>query len=78
MDHNPLLYLETANLGVVEQRWVPQLAEFNFEVHYTSGRLNLNADVLSRIPVAPEPEVEDTKKALQRIAYETQHGQGRE
>lgn len=50
-DHNPLRYLETANLGAVEQRWVAQLAEYNFEVRYKPGRLNMNADVLSRIPV---------------------------
>lgn len=39
-----------------------QLAEFNFEVHYKPGRMNQNADVLSRIPVATEPEVEDEEK----------------
>lgn len=33
-DHNPLRYLETANLGAVEQRLAAQLAEFNFEVCY--------------------------------------------
>lgn len=31
-DHNPLRYLETANLGAVWQRWIAQLAEFDFEV----------------------------------------------
>ena len=61
-DHNPLRYLETANLSAVEERWVAQLAEFNFEVHYKPGRMNQNADVLSRIPVAAEPEVEDVEK----------------
>lgn len=36
-DHNPLRYLETANLGAVEQRWMAQLAEFDFEVYYKPG-----------------------------------------
>lgn len=58
-DHNPLRYLDTANLGAVEQRWVAQLAEFHFEVLYKPGRLNQNADVLSRLPVQSEPEKED-------------------
>ncbi len=49
-DHNPLRYLETANLGAVEQRWMAQLSEFDFEVYYKPGRQNTNADVLSRIP----------------------------
>lgn len=61
-DHNPLRYLETANLGAVEQRWVAQLAEHDFEVHYKPGRQNTNADVLSRLPTTEEPEVEDTGK----------------
>lgn len=61
-DHNPLRYLETANLGAVEQRWVAQLAEFNFEVYYKPGRQNINADVLSRIPSGEEPEQEDSTK----------------
>lgn len=61
-DHNPLRHLETANLGAVEQRWVAQLAEFNFEVHYKPGKSNQNADVLSRLPVTIEPETEDTGK----------------
>ncbi|GAA6108228.1 uncharacterized protein cuzd1.1, partial [Tachysurus ichikawai] len=30
-DHNPLRYLETANLGAVEQSWIAQLSEFDFE-----------------------------------------------
>lgn len=61
-DHNPLRYLENANLGAVEQRWVAQLAEYDFEVRYKPGKDNANADALSRIPQALEPEVADTDK----------------
>lgn len=39
-NHNPLRHLERANLGAVKQRWVAQLAEFNFEIHYKPGRSN--------------------------------------
>lgn len=69
-DHNPLRYLETANLGAVEQRWVAQLSEFNFEVCYKPGRQNVNADVLSRIPWGIEPEKDDTGKDLIRLTSE--------
>lgn len=62
MDHNPLRYLETSNLGAVEQRRVSQLPGFNFEVHYKLGRLNKNADVLSCVPVALESEIRDTER----------------
>lgn len=47
-DHNPLRYLETANLGAVEQSWIAQLSEFDFEVFYKPGKKNTNADVLSK------------------------------
>lgn len=66
-DHNPLRYLETANLGAVEQRWVAQLAELNFEVLYKPGRLNTNADALSRLPSGELPEQEDTEKDFTRM-----------
>ncbi len=66
-DHNPLHYLETVNLGAVEQRWAAQLAEFKFEVCYKPGRQNINADVLSRIPWDMEPEEDDTEKDFIRL-----------
>ena len=66
-DHNPLRYLGSANLGAVEQRWVAQLAEYNFEVCYKPGRQNANADVLSRIPATTEPDEEDSGKDFIRI-----------
>lgn len=47
-DNNPLSHLKTARLGAVEQRWMAQLAQFNFEVVYRPGTQNTNADALSR------------------------------
>jgi hypothetical protein len=49
-DHNPLAHLKTANLGATEHRWVAQLASFDMEVRYRSGRSNRCADALSRCP----------------------------
>lgn len=49
-DNNPLSYLKTAKLGAVEQRWVSELAAFDFEVKYRPGATNRNADALSRQP----------------------------
>ncbi|XP_072293407.1 uncharacterized protein [Eucyclogobius newberryi] len=48
IDNNPLRHLSTAKLGAVEQRWASQLASFDFELRYRSGRSNRNADALSR------------------------------
>uniref|UniRef100_A0A3B3Q5I1 Gypsy retrotransposon integrase-like protein 1 n=1 Tax=Paramormyrops kingsleyae TaxID=1676925 RepID=A0A3B3Q5I1_9TELE len=50
MDNNPLSYLATAKLGATEQRWVAELSAYNYIVRYRSGRLNRNADSLSRQP----------------------------
>ena len=47
-DNNPLSYLNSAKLGATEHRWAAQLAAFDFELKYRSGRSNRNADALSR------------------------------
>lgn len=52
-DNNPLSHLNTAKLGATEQRWVEELAAFNFTVRYRPGRTNQNADSLSRQQVEP-------------------------
>lgn len=49
-DNNPLVHLEYARLGAVEQRWVAQLANFNYRIKYRPGRTNVNADILSWLP----------------------------
>ena len=49
-DNNPLSYLQSAKLGVTELRWASQLAQFDFEIKYRSGKENCNADSLSRKP----------------------------
>lgn len=50
-DNNPLCYLQsTSKLGTVEQRWGAQLAIYNFEIKYRTGKTNQAADALSRLP----------------------------
>ena len=50
-DNNPLSYIKTAKISTTEQRWVADLDVFNFDIQYRSGKLNANADALSRNPV---------------------------
>ena len=51
MNNNPLTYiLTTAKLDATGQRWVVSLADYNFKIFYRSGKLNVEADALSRIP----------------------------
>ena len=50
-DNKPLTYiLTTAKLDVTGQRWVASLAKYNFKIFYRSGKLNVEAAALSRIP----------------------------
>ena len=49
-DNNPLTYvLSTPKLDTVGHRWITSLANFNFHIHYMSGKSNVEADALSRI-----------------------------
>ena len=52
MDNNLLTYiLTTAKLDATGQRWVANIANYNFKIFYRSGKLNVKADALSRIPL---------------------------
>ena len=49
-DNNTLTYvLSTAKLDAIGHRWITGLANYNFHIHYKSGKSNVEADVLSRI-----------------------------
>ena len=51
MDNNPLTYVLTmAKLNATGQRWIAQLANYNFTIQYRSGKQNIDVDALSRIP----------------------------
>ena len=51
MDNNPLTYvLTTAKLDATGQHWIASLANYDFKIYYCSGKLNIDADRLSRIP----------------------------
>ena len=48
-DNNPLTYvLTSAKLDATGQRWIANLANYNFKIFYRCGRSNIDAD--SRIP----------------------------
>ena len=51
-DNNPLTYvLSSAKLNAAGLRWVSQLADYQFDIKYRPGKLNIDADYLSRHPV---------------------------
>ena len=50
-DNNPLTYILTsAKLDATGQRWVASLANYDFRIFYKSGKTNVEANALSRIP----------------------------
>ena len=65
-DNNPLTYLQTAKTGALEQRWVSQLAQFDFEVKYRPGKTN-PADPLSRLPRSEEEAAADKEEGPQTV-----------
>ena len=67
-DNNPLTYIfSSMNLDAAGQRWVAQLASYNFSLEYQKGKDNTVADFLSRLdePLSKK-EVQDY---LDKIPY---------
>ena len=74
-DNNPLTYvLTSAKLDATGQRWIAALANYNFSLHYKSGKTNIEADALSRIPNREE-EIYLDKDAIRAIANAMQVGE---
>ena len=64
-DHNPLKYLDTANLSATELRWVQQLSAFDYQLEYLPGKTNQAPDALSRLKCTPTSEPTAKSDALQ-------------
>ena len=74
-DNSPLTYvLTSAKLDATGQRWIAALANYNFSLHYKSGKTNIEADALSRISNRKE-EVHIDKDAIRAIANAIQIGE---
>ena len=51
-DYNPLTYSKSScKVNATGQRWINELTDFNFTVHYKPGVENVVADTLSRLPI---------------------------
>ncbi|KAK7887202.1 hypothetical protein WMY93_026823 [Mugilogobius chulae] len=65
-DNNPLVHLNSAKLGSLEQRWAARLASFQFDIKYKPGRTNQSADALSRFPPdIPTMDSEEAREGLE-------------
>lgn len=68
-DNNPLKYLQTAKLGAVATRWAADLAQFDFDIKYRTGKTNIVADALSRYP--REVSMEEIQGFFQQMVAST-------
>ena len=51
-DNNPVTYvMSTSKVNASTHRWISELSEFNFTCHYRPGKVHLDADCLSRLPL---------------------------
>jgi len=65
-DNNPLTYvLTSAKLEATGQRWVATLSDFDFDIKYRPGVLNIDSDVMSRYPTSEhgDEHIEETPTA---------------
>lgn len=61
-DNNPLTYVFTsAKLDAQFHRWLAALSAYNFSVQYRSGKQNVDADMLSRLPGMEVTDRQETK-----------------
>ena len=64
MDNNPLCYLKSSKLGATQIHWLSELALYDFDIVYHTGKSNLVTDALSRHPeVNEEIEKEGTSES---------------
>uniref|UniRef100_A0A3B1J7S5 ribonuclease H n=1 Tax=Astyanax mexicanus TaxID=7994 RepID=A0A3B1J7S5_ASTMX len=68
-DNNPLTYvLSTAKLNAVGHRWIGELSDFRFNIKYRPGKVNVDADTLSRCPLDVDRYVSECTEELTREA----------
>ena len=80
-DNNPLCYIKSSKLGAAQIRWLSELALYDFDIIYRSGKSNLVADALSRRPEVEEetekevpPESDDDEWIAVSYQVEEQGG----
>ena len=52
-DNNPLVYVKTSKLVAAQIRWLSELALYDFDIVYRTGKSNLVTNALSRRPESP-------------------------
>ena len=81
-DNNPLCYIKSSKLGAAQIRWLSELALYDFDIVYRTGKSNLVTDALSRRPEVEEeierevlPESDDEEWIA--VSYQVEEQGGR-
>ena len=71
-DNNPLAYIRGSKLGAAQIRWLSELALFDFNIKYRTGKLNQTADALSHFPKSSLDMSSDrgSEEEYETISYE--------
>ena len=76
-DNNPLVYVKSSKLGAAQIRWLSELALYDFDIIYRTGKSNLVADTLSRRPESPSNRNNsgeyDSDEDWEAISYPVTH-----
>lgn len=68
-------HLHHVKLNAVGHRWVGELSDFRFDVKYRPGKINIDADTLSRIPLDTEKYITTcTEELSQDVVFTTWEG----
>ena len=67
-DNNPLAYIQESKLVACQIRWLSELAFFNFQICYHSGRSNRAADASSHHPKSPDSSSESDSDSEAEVA----------
>ena len=80
-DNNPLCYIKSSKLGAAQIHWLSELALYDFDIIYRTGKSNLVAGALSRHPEVEEetekespPESDDDEWIVLSYQVEEQGG----
>ena len=60
-NNNPLAYVKESKLGVAQIRWLSELALFDFDIKYRSGKSNQATDALSHHPMTDNEILSDSE-----------------
>ena len=71
-DNNPIVHIQNSKLGAAQIRWISELALYDFDIVYRTGRSNNVADALSRRPEDSSSDNEATDEEEEWIAISYQ------